>query len=550
MALTIAIEGTGVIANCDSLTDTAGGAWAEEGGGTMALTPDVFLYGINSIAGQYANKDGYQKYTPTTPLNFGTGGNQEGEFIYMWLNMAAFAVLDDISTGGLTIRVSSSAAGTTDYKDFIIAGGNQNSNGVSANGWTGGWKLFVVDPNITASRSNGTLDLTSVLNIGIYMDTWDSVRAEAIFIDQIAVGTGLRITGTSTTGWKDVMEYCTDYANRAWGMVQERDGVYYIFGKIYIGDTNQAADTSFEDSGRILQFGTTQYYESSTWKTTLPTTACGIIIEDNATYKTTFKDGVIVGTDNGRSGSTIVGNLDQAVSLDLYGGNHADSITALYGTTLKGLTGAINSGNDANHQFFGTTFQASSQFDPVGAPVIRNCTFAETSDVDASLLWNESIDIQDSSFIANTVGAGIEHPSAVGTPYTHNNLIFSANTYDVLNSSGSAIVVEKVGSNTSTSEGSAVSMVTSVAIAINVKDQSGTNIVGALVYIDEDLGSAGEIVNTTTDANGDVNTSYSGAASTATIRVRKYGYKYNVGTVSLSSDSSTNVILITDPQQI
>ena len=48
MALTIAIEGKGVIANCDALTNDTGGTgtgdWSELGGGSISLTTYVFLY--------------------------------------------------------------------------------------------------------------------------------------------------------------------------------------------------------------------------------------------------------------------------------------------------------------------------------------------------------------------------------------------------------------------------------------------------------------------------------------------------------------------------
>lgn len=485
MALTITIEGRGVIANCDLLTNDTGGTgtgdWTEEGGGTMTLTPDVFLYGTNSIAGKYANKDGFQQFDlgAGNELDFGVAGGEEDQFIYMWVNMAAFAVLDDISTGGLFIRVSSDSPGTANYLDYCIAGGNGSSNGVSSNGWTGGWKLFVLDPTLPPTRSNGTQSaiIGSIVTVGLYMEVWDSVRAESIFIDQIAVGSGLRITGDSTTGWQEVMEYCTDYTNRAWGMVQEKDGIYYLFGKFYIGDSTQSANTSFADSGRILQFGTSQYYNSGgSWVSTMPVDACGIIVEDHASYTTTYTDGVIVGSNNGRSGSTILGNADQDISLDLYGGNNVDSVTAFYGTTIKDVLGVINSGNDAGHKFLGCSFLKSSQFDPIGAPLIRNCTFAETIDVDSALLWNESIDIQDCNFIANTLGAAIEMPSDVGTPYSFTRLYFSGNTYDVLNSSGNPIDINKSGippSDPSTYEGSTVAYLASVDIIITVKDEGG-----------------------------------------------------------------------------
>ena len=490
MALTITIEGKGVIANCDSETNDTGGTgtgdWSEEGGGTMSLTNDVYLYGDSSIAGKYASKSGLQQFDlgSGNELDFDTGGNEEGQFIYMWINLATFGVLETLANKGLAIRISSSSPGTSNYKDYLIAGSD------GSNGWTGGWKLFVIDPTKTASFTNGTCDIGSIRTLGVWIDTAASVRAESLFIDQIAVGTGLRITGTSTTAIKDVVDYCTDYTNRAWGMLQERDGIYYAFGKLYIGDsTNQSADVSFADSGRIIQFGTSQYYESGAWKTTFPVDASGIIIEDHSSYKTEFTDGVIVGTQNGRSGSVIIGNSDQNIVMDLYGGNNAASATLCYGTTFKSLKGAFNSGNDTGHKFLGCSFVKCSQFDPVGAPVIRNCTFAETVDVDAALLWNANIDIQLCAFIANTLGAGIEHP-AQGT-FGYTDLLFSGNTYDMLYSaaaSSGVLTINATDSNPSTSEitnptGNSVSIVNSVNIDIYVKDTANNAIEGASVAV-------------------------------------------------------------------
>jgi len=486
MALTISIEGKGVIANCDAETNDTGGTgtgdWSEQGGGTMSLTTDVYLYGSSSIAGKYASKSGFQQFDlgSGNELDFDTSGAEEGQFIYMWINLSTFGVLETLANKGLAIRISSSSPGTSNYKDYVVAGSD------GSNGWTGGWKLFVIDPTKTASATNGTCDIGAIRTLGVWIDTASSVRAESLFIDQIAVGKGLRITGTSTSGWKDVVEYCTDYSNRAWGMFQERDGIYYSFGKTYIGDAaSQSANVSFADNARVIQYGTSQYYESSAWKTTFPVDACGVIVEDHASYTTVFTDGILVGSDNGRAGSVFIGNADQNVSFDMYGGNHANSVTALYGTTLKDFTGPIVSGNDSEHKFYGTTFGGCSQFDPVGAPALRNCIFSETADADSALLWNENIDVQDCVFIANITGAAIEMPSSTGSPYTYASLSFSGNAKDVLNSSGSAITVNLTGSNATSSEGSAVTFVSDpVTTEITVRDiNTGSPLLGARVLL-------------------------------------------------------------------
>ncbi|MCP4442837.1 MAG: hypothetical protein GY810_28360, partial [Aureispira sp.] len=92
-----------------------------------------------------------------------------------------------------------------------------------------------------------------------------------------------------------------------------------------------------------------------------------------------------------------------------------------------------------------------------------------------------------------------------------------------------------------------------ITLNVNVKDNANPPVAisDALVYIDEDLDSGGSIANTTTDTNGDITQAdYVGAVTTATLRVRKYGYKSYIGTVSLTVDTITSITLIPDPQQI
>jgi len=138
----------------------------------------------------------------------------------------------------------------------------------------------------------------------------------------------------------------------------------------------------------------------------------------------------------------------------------------------------------------------------------------------------------------------------VGTPYDYTDLNFSGNTNDVINTSGSAITVQKGGSsNPSSSEGSAVSFVSSVTIDIHVQNEAKADIATAYIYINDDDAGTAE-VNTTTDANGDVNTAYAGAVTAATLRIRKYGYKPFKDSVSLAANINRTITLITDPQQV
>jgi hypothetical protein len=435
MALTIAIEGTGVIANCDALSDTAGGEWSEVGGGTMTLSPDVYLVGSGSVGGKYTSKSGFQQYDigAGNELDFTSGGNEYQQQIYMWVNMAAFGVLETLENYGLAIRVSSDSPGTDNYKDFVIAGSN------GANGWTGGWKLFVIDPVRLPSREGGTCDTSSIRTLGIWIDTVSSVRAESLWIDQISVGKGLRVTGTSTTPWADMVAWCTDYASRGWGMLQEREGIYYCYGKIYFGDSTQGANCSFQESASpIVKWSPTEFFRIDEWILSHKADLfAGMTVEDAASYTTTFDDGVIVGTDKGRSGSIFVGDALLDTLMDLYGGNNASSLTRLYGTQFLKVHKGVTMGDNSNHLFYGGSMTKCGILDPVGAPKLRNIVFSQAEvkeGIARALRWNANIDIESCQFIAITSGTSNPYAISHGDAgeFDYKGLTFSGNDYDLI----------------------------------------------------------------------------------------------------------------------
>ena len=547
MALTIAIEGKGVIANADASPDSAmaGSLWNEDGAGTDSFTTDTFYYGDTCFAGAYSNKAGYQYYDigSANILDFDVAGNEEDQHIYMWIHCPTIGLLETKANKGLTVRIGSDL--TTDYREFLIAGSDD------ANGWDGKWKCFVIDPTKAGSVTDtGTFDVGAIRYFGVWIETKAIARGDNIFISQIAVGKGLRITGDSTTSWKDIVDYCTDRPNRTWGMFQEREDVFYQYGTTYIGDaTNQAATVSFTDADRTIQAGISEYWNGTAWVTLADIDYMGLAIEDHASYTTTFSDGVVVGSDNGRSGSALTGNANHKFSLDLYGGNNTGSVTTLYGTKFKALTGSLTSGNDADHKFFGVSWSKCAQFDPVGAPQIRNNIFAETIDVDAALLWNENINIQSSNFIANTLGAAIEMPSDTGTPYSYTALFFSGNTYDVLNSSGSAITVNKLSlSDPSTYEGSAVTFSATFSHKI-----TGLELNTEVTYVTADTSTElYHIENaTTSDGDGKYQIEYSHAGGAAVdILIHNVAYKPDIsniyGITLPNSDAIVKVAMFAD----
>jgi hypothetical protein len=70
-----------------------------------------------------------------------------------------------------------------------------------------------------------------------------------------------------------------------------------LYGGIWIGDVAQTAITSFKDADRVLQFGTSEYRLGDAFVRSFPWEANKIVIEDAASYATTFEDGYIVPAD-------------------------------------------------------------------------------------------------------------------------------------------------------------------------------------------------------------------------------------------------------------
>jgi hypothetical protein len=562
MALTISISGTGELTNAESTTN-----WGVSGSGgiTAQQETDLVLQGTYAVSCKSSGAKNawlyWDEYTASgsTPLNFQSGGGQYQELMFIWFNCTTIGALDTKANAGLAIQMGTDAS---NYRTWIL-GGNDDFG----NNYTGGWQCVVIDPTKAGSVSDtGTYATNDVRWVGIYIKTLGTSKSENLIIDTIAVGSGLTITGTDVTGWQEVSDYCNDYTNRAWGMFQERDGIFYAYGGLGIGGSAQTENTVFSDESAVIKFGDYEYWDSggSAWVTAIPDDANGLAVGDNATYYTTFQDGIVVGSDAGRSGSTIIGSTDCTTLLYLTGENHATSGVKLYGTVFRNITstgafGVTIDANVANTEIYSVVFEGCSQVDPNDAEV-RNCSFINTVDVDSALLWNENIDIQDCTFIANTLGAAVEHPSSAGTPYTHTSLLYSGNTNDVYNSSGSPITITKAGtpiSDPSTYEGvdsfSTVTFQASITITITVQDADTDPIINVQTAIYK-ISDRTQIMNEDTASDGTAIELYTGSAPVdVEIRCRKASsgsIKYkNFSTLATLSGSVFDLLvtLVEDP---
>ena len=278
---TIELDGFGLFAACDGITDSAGGTWAELGGGACTYEVTNPYVGAGSIGHEYASKSGFGYFQSSSILDFTPGtGAQAGELIYPIISIASSTAFDTLANNGFSFVVGTD---TSSYRTYKLVGNDAN------NGWSSGWKAFAIDPTQPGSIADvGTFDLANIQMIGLWMDTIVSVRAPTIFIDYVTVAKGIKVTGTGTL--RELINHCTDTTLRAWPILQEREDIAYCYGKITAGDNvNAAVNTVFTDDGEVVKFSKTEFYhDTNGWSLTHPSTLNQVTAEKHASYTTSY----------------------------------------------------------------------------------------------------------------------------------------------------------------------------------------------------------------------------------------------------------------------
>lgn len=340
-------------------------------------------------------------------------GTEAGEFVWVWGNFLASSLLDTAANNGFGIMLGTDNGGTVDWSVWSFFGSDN---------YSGGWKRMVIDPTKTASltgsgstEGGGGITISSVRYFGIMARTTATARFDNMVVDRIDVGTGYAVDGTAATAdafMSDLLAVEQTTAN--WfGVIQslnDSDTAYELTGKLTIGDSAGTTATTISDINSKI-FSAEPLYYNSGFVAALPVDAIGIDVVGNGTGATSVTIGKAVGADAGRNGWTVVGNATYDVGIDWDDTNV--NTNEWYGCSFEDLTGVLSWGSSASHKLFSSSFSGCEQFDPVGGIQIRNCTFSNTASTTGALLWNSSIDIQDSQFLANTTGEGIEHDAII-----------------------------------------------------------------------------------------------------------------------------------------
>lgn len=524
MAVTVSGKNYTQISGCESTSD--GGVWT-----TLDTQDSVnFKQGSYSLCGTMKSSGiNTASFTPTSSVDMsGT------KHLRMWFLDSAAGLLDTKANGGIQLGITDGS--NTGYWNL---GGKDTYNG--------GWLNLVVDLSSSVDVGIKPTNMNAITIIYLRItQTAIGKNFDNVWGDNLCLADGLIAYGDDAGGYFDFEDiFNADDSTLGIGIVRKIGGVYYLTGSIEIGDSGGTNGCKFQAKSQVVIF------EDRPVNTSL----YGINVVDNGTGTTEFKLGDKVGT-AGIQGCVIrVASVTQTPKFYIDGSTDTDVDNfKLYGSTFYGSNDNISFPlTAANVEVLSCNFESCGQIDSKSASV-RSCFFIGTTNIDSALLWNENIDIQKCSFVANTTGAAIEHPGSTGSPYDYYDLLFSGNTYDGLNTSGVNITVNNNGtSNASTDEGAnTITYLSSATLSLTVKDESGSPIGNAYAYID-DNNVTPFIMNTTTNAvTGIATTGWTGGSvSDATWRVRKYGYKpfKAVSDVPASGTKDIPVTLIVDPQQ-
>ena len=392
--------------------------WKRDGtGGTPSAISetDVYLQGTGACSIKVSNQG--------IVLAYGTGGlnlSATGTHVYIWVNMLAGGLMATRANNGLCVCLSSDAtlSSGSNYSFWAVDGSDT---------YPGGWVRYVIDVSKTRTTGAGTLNLSSVQHIGMYCDTRPNVaKFDNLVIDRIDYtthGTGLRVYGTSTTDatWADILAADEGTIGNKYGVVTSKEGIIYVRGTIELGDDVGTNAATLTDTDSIVVFESPQYYNGTSVVDAVSTSFQQFKVVGNGTGATSVTFGAKVGsgdTASGRNGVTFV-QSSAPVTIDFDDGN-ANTVL-VYGSSFQGISGGLSWGTNTNHESIGNSFSGCTTFDPVGGIVIRDCSFIGVYDdgtADAStraaLLWNSSMDIKNSNFIANShsssdVAYGVEH---------------------------------------------------------------------------------------------------------------------------------------------
>jgi len=401
------------------------------GGGTVYTGFQRFGTGCNGFQANTANTN-FHRYGTVTSFNL------VGKSIYSW--MIGPASIDTYANGGYRIVIGDG----TNIRAYFVGGRDLKSFSSQ------GWYCFILNgdnlpTNFTqiAGASQPNLSNLTQVGVGFRATTKATGNSPNCFYDVARYGTGLVIGGGTSADPGKFSEILSqdDSINNAWGIIESLGtGIYGVQGRLTFGSTTSSS--YFEDINSTIVYEnrlvSTSFYQFN--------------VQGSSANTNVFQLGTKLGTGDNASGlnGCTIQSSDPVLKINFTGTN-VNNLN-IYGSTFYNCKDTIDLSTNNNHEFIGNTIIKSGQVN-ANQMYIRNCFFNNTYSTDSSLLWNNTIDIRNSSFIGNSDitnnPAAIEHDST-GT-YNYYDLLFLNNDYDVLNTSNGQVTINSINtSNPST----------------------------------------------------------------------------------------------------
>lgn len=406
----------------------------------IASSVDTFIQGTQTVGGRVSQNTAWALALFAAPTNMTTGVH-----LYAWQKCISWPAADTMPNGGFGVSISSDVTptitgtspsnGPTNSKTWYVGG--------SDNDTTTGWLCYVIDPQSTPNLTIGSPNMTTVNRAGMRAKIVNAVGAGSIkpiniVFDAIRYGTGLTYVGSVAGvagGFSDILAVDNSVSN-SWGIIAFENSVFFGAGKFNFGTTSQTEITNFKSTGRLFIWRNMPvapaFYEMN--------------IKGTVAFPTTYQLGDFSGslTSNGVviKGSGDNTTAQHAVWSLIVGTN---TTVNLYGSTFSEMLSATL---QSTTTIRGSTFQTFGTITPNGA-LIDNTSFttvkttAPISAVNALVINSpsEMANITNCSFISCNRAIRITAP---GT-YTFSNISFSANTYDIENTSAGAVIINVSG---------------------------------------------------------------------------------------------------------
>ena len=395
MALTVSSDLT-VITNGND------GSWNDIGGGSgSASEPDYFVQGTGSrsraVSGASASR-GMAVDIGGSTLDFSSGGANEDELVYFWIQCYTPGLTDALSAApGLRIRMSEGGASdpASDFAEWDIAYSDLLAD-TNLPG-TEFFRVYVIDPRSPPTRTTGTWDYNAVRHFGAVLDTNATAKGQNLGIDRICYGRGeLIVTGTPDTvngGFEEIISDAWATVNDSvaigstatarHGILSVRGRTAFMKGKLVFGDDAGTAATDFSGVGQAFEWEDTFYYDGTrirsavgyddsqnfTGRDSNGVAYYGVEFRGNGTGDTAVDFGVAVGATQGRSGPRFTGSQITPTALDADDG--AVEGVAIYGSTFADFRYLDLAANASTDVFRGNNLENCGPLD-VGPTEGRN----------------------------------------------------------------------------------------------------------------------------------------------------------------------------------